>query len=148
MAGVAKAKRSPHITIFTRFFESTESRLEALVAYGIFTESERNGEFDKSDSYSDNIERLFASNKSFCLNEARKALLQAASTAIEEKKAEIAKEIATAHKGIRGWGIVEAVAGAAIWSIILVGGTFLAIYVKPDLIEVPKNVIEHWLQQH
>jgi hypothetical protein len=144
MAGTAKAKRPPHITIFTRFFNSTESRLEALVAYGIFTESERKGEFDKSDSYSDNIERLFASNGVFCLDAARKALLQAASTAIEEKKTEIAR----AHKRFRCWGILEAVLGAAIWSFILIGGTFLAIYVKPDLIEVPKNVIEHQPQQH
>ena len=143
MGGMAKAKTPPHITVFTKFFDSTESRLEALVAYGIFTESERNGEFHKSDSYSDNIEKLFASNRVFCLTEARKALLQAASTAVEEKKTEIAK----AHKEFRGWGILEALAGAIVWSLLLIGATFLALYVKPDLIEVPKNIIEHQRQQ-
>jgi hypothetical protein len=136
---MSEGKTQPHIAIFTQFYDSTPSRLEALVAYGIFTESEREGGFHTSKGYSDNIDRLFASNKGLCLNEARRALLEAANAAIEEKKVELAK----AHKGFRCWGIWEAVLGAAIWSLFLIAIGFVVIYVKPDLIEVPKNVIEH-----
>src|SRR5262245_50428489 len=82
----ASSTHPPHITTLTRFLQSTSSRLEALVAFGIFTQSERDGGFDANERYSENIDRLFASNNLFCLDEARKALLQAASTAIEEKR--------------------------------------------------------------
>lgn len=132
----------PHIAIFTRFFDSTTSRLEALIAYGIFTESERNGGFDTNEGYNKNIDSLFASNKNFCLDEARKALLQAASTAIEEKK----KEIAKAHKRFRGFGVWEAFLGAFVWSIFLIGVSLLSLYAKPDLLEIPRHVIEQLRQ--
>jgi hypothetical protein len=142
MAGTSKAKTPPHIEIFTRFFDSTTSRLEALVAYGLFTETERDGGFDTNESYSGNIDKLFASNKGFCLDGARKALLQAAFAAIDEKKAEIAK----AHKRFRWWGIWEAILGAACWSIFLVISGLLAFYLKPDLLEIPRHAVEQQQQ--
>src|SRR5262245_36438802 len=138
----ASSTHPPHITTLTRFLQSTSSRLEALVAFGIFTQSERDGGFDANERYSENIDRLFASNNLFCLDEARKALLQAASTAIEEKKTEIAK----AHKRFRWWGVWEAFVGAFFWSLFLIFIGLVAFYYKPDLVEVPRHVIEQLRQ--
>jgi hypothetical protein len=133
----------PHIAIFTRFYDSTTSRLEALIAYGIFTESVRDGGFDANDeNYSKNIDRLFASIKVFCLDGARKGLLQAANAAIEEKKIEIAK----AHKGFRLWGVSEAILGALAWSLFLIVATGLTFYFKPELLEIPRHVLEQLRQ--
>jgi hypothetical protein len=142
--GEPKAPTQPHIAIFTRFYESTTSRLEALIAYGIFTESEQNGGFDANDqNYSKNIDRLFASIKAFCLDGARKGLLQAAYAAIEEKKTEIAK----AHKGFRLWGVWEAFLGAFAWSVFLIVATYgLTFYFKPELLEIPRHVLEQLRQ--
>jgi hypothetical protein len=133
----------PHIAIFARFHSSTSSRLEALIAYGIFTESERDGNFDTDESYGENIERLFASNKNFCLNEARQGLLQAAFAAIEAKKKEIAEE----HKKFRWKGVLEAFLGAFAWSLFLmVVGLMIWFSFKPELLEIPRHVIEQMRQ--
>jgi hypothetical protein len=142
MPGKKAPTPPPHIAIFTRFSDSTSSRLEALIAFGIFTESERDGAFDMGESYSEDIDRLFASNRNFCLNEARQALLQAAFAAIEEKKTEIAE----AHKGFRGWGVWEAFIGALAWSAFLILFGLGSVYVKPDLLEIPRHVIEQLRQ--
>jgi hypothetical protein len=133
MASPANALTPPHITVFDKFFESTGSHLEALVAYGLFMESIRNWPHTGA-----NIDRLFESNKKFCLDKARVALLQAAAAAIHEQRS----EIATAHKGFRLWGVAEAVLGALCWSVALVAMGLLAFYLKPDLFELPRHAVQ------
>ena len=50
---------APHLAAFQHFFESTESRLEALIAFGIFTESEQRAELQcNQKQYVQNLETL------------------------------------------------------------------------------------------
>src|SRR5262245_37114012 len=88
------SSRAPHLTAFKRFFDSTESRLEALVAFGIFTESEQKAELQGNQKqYVQNLDTLLRSNRDFCLEEAKKALLQQSLAAVEGRSSEILTDV-------------------------------------------------------
>ena len=133
-----------HVATFARFVDASESRLEALVAFGIFTEFERRTTTETGKRYSRFRDRLYEFNNEFCFEEARRSLLHYSNEAIAKQRAEIfedaiddLKSSARLHdKKFRWAGVIEAAFGAFVWTGLLIVISWILIYVGIDILEV------------
>jgi hypothetical protein len=150
-----------HLTAFQHFYNATKSHLEALVAYGLFTESETQWAQTKQsgpsraqlDYYHQFGTSPYESAK--FLSSAQKLLLDFANQIAETKRAQFLQEAlreyeveaGKGHSAFRGWGCVEGIIGAFIgallWSVFLIGATIIASRNGIDIVEVYQRLSGH-----
>jgi hypothetical protein len=62
---------------------------------------------------------------------------------LQEKRPEIeAAALAEAHQRFRWKGVAEAVLGAFAWTVILIVGSLLLVWAKPDILEYLRTSTE------
>jgi hypothetical protein len=145
----------PHVSTFQRFLGLIPSHLEASIAFGLFMESENfwaNRAGDPSDVKYRNYQKALTDHdiKRY-EQEARQFLTDFANDAVAAKQVDFLVASLAAyedvgregHSKFRGWGVVEALAGAAGWTLILIVFWLVLKYSGIDIVEVYHRVNAH-----
>lgn len=144
-----------HALTFQRFAEQIPNHLEASIAFGLFMESEtmwaaRAG--NPSDAKYRNYQEALTDHEiGRYAQQARDFLSNFGSDAVASKQAEFLREsleqyesaARRGHSRFRGWGIVEAVFGAFVWTLALIAISFVLKYAGIDLVEIYRKVAGH-----
>ena len=146
-----------HVAALELFNEHIEDRLEAAIAFALFLVSERewaNGRNPRPTEaeyarFHDNYLNPHEINRYH--DAARQVLADYGSTLVdaaghkflERALANYRRAAARGHRGFRGWGIIEALAGAFLWTIVLIVISIVIKYYGIDLIEVYHKVAAH-----
>lgn len=141
-----------HAEAFRKFFAATPSHLEAVVAFGLFVDSEQKWAAESPRSTEDyrryHAIYLTAHEIAGYIDAANRMLgefgegvvEQAAPTILTNAMTACNAALKTGHSKFRGWGICEATLGALLWTVILIGAALLARWVHPDALEIFKNI--------
>ena len=89
------------------------------------------------------------SNGNFCLEEAKRSLLQQSVAAVEAQSHEIFEDVLQSlkttalaeHKKFRCKGVWEAVLGAFVWTLVLIAFAFILAYAGIDIAEISGRVL-------
>jgi len=146
----------PHVSAFQKFAARIPNRLEASLAFGLFMESEsiwaaRAG--NPSDLKYRNYQEALLTDHEIerYAKQAREFLSTFGSDAVAVKRSEFLREsleqyesaARRGHRKFRGWGIVEAIIGALVWTLVLIAISFVLKYAGIDLVEIYQKVVGH-----
>jgi hypothetical protein len=146
----------PHVASFKKFEARIPNRLEASIAFGLFMESEKQWaerEGSPSEAKYRNYQEALLTDYEIdrYARQAREFLADFGNEAVAKKRPEllqaslIAYEAAAreGHSRFRGFGILEALIGALVWTVALILFSFVLKYSGIDVIEVLHKVVGH-----
>src|SRR5258708_5210920 len=139
-----------HVSAFEHFYHSCESHLEAAIAFGLFMESEHkwaNGQevWPTQKKYTDYHSIYLTTHETEGYKEnARRLLLEYSNNLVGSERAQFLEaavrqyrtEAGRGHSAFRKWGVVEAIIGALLWTIILIIASIIAVRFGIDLLEI------------
>jgi hypothetical protein len=130
-----------HVRAFEYFSQNIPNELKAFVAFGLFMEAERKWASGQKDWPSETKYRGYHQN--YLTPHQTDEYRDAAERVLINFSNNVVAETLTQYKGhtkFRWWGIVEAVIGAFIWSILLIALTIIAQRIGVDILEVYKRL--------
>ena len=139
-----------HVSAFEHFYNSCESHLEAAIAFGLFMESEhkwasRQATWPTEKKYAAYHEIYLTPHEAEGYREnARRVLLEYSNNLVESEQAQFLEaavqqyrtEAGRGHSAFRKWGVVEALVGALLWTMILIVVSIIAVRFGIDLLEI------------